>query len=166
MNRSGHSSQKSHSQLVQCTRSTSAMTSQSHSTPWRHNSNTKNVAASARVYDQNRFEISGSALEHVSISLCTMANTWMLDSVYIKGNQMNFFSQMWRIFIAAYITKQRFTVLTKNGGDDHKRRLSRVHYICTMHCVQCTLEKQCTAHHVIIYIILHLLWAALPRIPK
>ena len=53
-------------------------------------------------------------------------------------------------FIAAYITKQRFTVLTKNGGGDHKRRLSRVHYICTMHCVQCTLEKQCTAHHVII----------------
>ena len=52
-------------------------------------------------------------------------------------------------FIAAYITKQRFTVLTKNGGGDHKRRLSRVHYICTMHCVQCTLEKQCTAHHVI-----------------
>ena len=41
-------------------------------------------------------------------------------------------------------------MLTKNGGGDHKRRLSRVHYICTMHCVQCTLEKQCTAHHVII----------------
>ena len=71
--------------------STSAMTSQSHSTPWRHNSNTKNVAASAREYDRNRFEIYGSALEHVSISLCTRANTWMLDSVYIKGNQMIFF---------------------------------------------------------------------------
>ena len=71
--------------------STSAMTSQSYSTLWRHNSNTKNVAASAREYDQNRFEIYGSALAHVSISLCTMANTWMLDSVYIKGNQMNFF---------------------------------------------------------------------------
>ena len=42
-------------------------------------------------------------------------------------------------------------MLTKNGGGDHKRRLSRVHYICTMHCVQCTLEKQCTAHHVIIW---------------
>ena len=42
-------------------------------------------------------------------------------------------------------------MLTKNGGGDHKRRLSRVHYICTMHCVQCTLEKQCTAHHVIKY---------------
>ena len=40
-------------------------------------------------------------------------------------------------------------MLTKNGGGDHKRRLSRVHYICTMHYVQCTLEKQCTAHHVI-----------------
>ena len=41
-------------------------------------------------------------------------------------------------------------MLIKNGGGDHKRQLSRVHYICTMHCVQCTLEKQCTAHHVII----------------
>ena len=41
-------------------------------------------------------------------------------------------------------------MLTKNGGGDHKRRLSRVHYNCKMHCVQCTLEKQCTAHHVII----------------
>ena len=40
-------------------------------------------------------------------------------------------------------------MLTKNGGGDHKRRFSWVHYICTMHCVQCTLEKQCTAHHVI-----------------
>ena len=40
-------------------------------------------------------------------------------------------------------------MLTKHGGGDHKRRLSRVHYICTMHCVQCTLEKQCTAYHVI-----------------
>ena len=29
--------------------------------------------------------------------LCTRANTLMLDSVYIKGNQMNFFSKMWRI---------------------------------------------------------------------
>ena len=37
-------------------------------------------------------------------------------------------------FIAAYITKWRFTVLTKYGGGDHKRRLSRVHYI-----VQCTV---------------------------
>ena len=54
---------------------TSAMTSQSHSTLWRHNSNTKNVAASAREWVRNRFEIYGSALEHTSISLCTRANT-------------------------------------------------------------------------------------------
>ena len=40
-------------------------------------------------------------------------------------------------------------MLTKNGGGDRKWRLSRVHCICTMHCVQCTLEKQCTANHVI-----------------
>ena len=29
----------------------------------------------------------------------------MLDSVYIKGNQMNFFQQDVAYFIAAYITK-------------------------------------------------------------
>ena len=29
----------------------------------------------------------------------------MLDSVYIKGNQMNFFQQNVAYFIAAYITK-------------------------------------------------------------
>ena len=29
----------------------------------------------------------------------------MLDSVYIKGNQMNFFQQNVGYFIAAYITK-------------------------------------------------------------
>ena len=40
-------------------------------------------------------------------------------------------------------------MLTKNGGGDRKRRLSRVHCICTMHCVQCTLGKQCTANYVI-----------------
>ena len=122
--------------------STSTMTSQSHSTPWRHNSNTKKVAASAREYDRIRFEIYESALEHVSISLCTRANTWMLDSVYSKGNQMNFFCKMWRISLPRIYYK--ITIYS-----DHKRRLSRVHYICTMHCVQCTMEKQCIAHHVI-----------------
>ena len=72
--------------------STSAVTSQSHSTPWRHNCNTKNVTASAREWDRNRFEIYGSALELISISLCTGANAWMFDSVYMKGNQMKLFS--------------------------------------------------------------------------
>ena len=62
-----------------------------HSTPWRHNSNTKNVTGSAREWDRNRFEIYGSAREHISISLCTGANTWMFDSVYITGNQMKLF---------------------------------------------------------------------------
>ena len=34
----------------------------------------------------------------------------------------------------------------------NKWRLSRVHCICKMHCVKCTLEKQCTANHVIIHV--------------
>ena len=58
---------------------------------WRHNSNTKNVTASAREWDRNRFEIYGSALELISISLCAEANAWMFDSVYIRGNQMKLF---------------------------------------------------------------------------
>ena len=33
---------------------------------------------------------------------------------------------------------------------DRKGKLSRVHCICTIHCVQYTVEKQCTANHVII----------------
>ena len=69
----------------------SKMTSQSHSTQWRHNSNTKNVTASAREWDQNRFEIDGSALELISISLYTRANTWMLDSVHIISIQIKLF---------------------------------------------------------------------------
>ena len=63
--------------------STSTMTSQSRSTQWRHNNNTKNVTVSAREWDKNRFEIYGSALELISISLWIMADTWMFDSVYI-----------------------------------------------------------------------------------
>ena len=49
-------------------------------------------------------------------------------------------------------------MLTKNGGGDHKWRLFRVHYICTMHCVQCTLEKQCIANHVINHLQMHFSW--------
>ena len=71
--------------------STSAMVSQSHLTLWRHNSNTKKVTASAREWDQNRFEIYGSALELISISLCTRANARMFHSAYAKGNQMKLF---------------------------------------------------------------------------
>ena len=40
---------------------------------------------------RNRFEIYGSALELIFISLCTGANAWMFDSVYINGNQMKLF---------------------------------------------------------------------------
>ena len=48
----------------------------------------ENVTASVREWDRNRFEIYGSALEIISISLCTGANAWMFDSVYIKGYQI------------------------------------------------------------------------------
>ena len=61
--------------------STSAMMSQSHSTLWRHNSNTKNVTASAREWNRNRFEIYGSALKLISISLCTRGVTIRLATI-------------------------------------------------------------------------------------
>ena len=51
----------------------------------------KEPTASAREWDRNHFEIYGSALELISISLCTRANTSVFDSVYIKGNQIKLF---------------------------------------------------------------------------
>ena len=51
----------------------------------------KERTASAREWDRNHFEIYGSALELISISLCTRAITWVFDSVYIKGNQIKLF---------------------------------------------------------------------------
>ena len=117
--------------------STSVTTSQSHSTPWWHNSNKKNVTVSAHEWDRNRFEIYRSALELISISLCTRANTWMFDSVYIKGNQIKLFQKNVAYFIAAYITKWRFTVLTKNGGviasDSSLECIILYNALCTMH---------------------------------
>ena len=56
---------------------------------------------------------------------------------------------MWHISLPHILQNNDLQCCLKNGGGDRKRRLSRVHCICTMHCVQCTLEKQCTANHVI-----------------
>ena len=109
VNRSGHSRHKSHSQSVQCTRPSHCLRQQ-----WRHNPiqlrdvtiATQRTLLRVRVnWGRNRFEIYGSALELISISLCTGANAWMFDSVYIKGNQMKLFQQNAAYFIAVYITK-------------------------------------------------------------
>ena len=90
----GHSRHKSHSQSVQCTRPSHCLRQQ-----WRHNPiQLRNVTIAtqitllrAREWDRNRFEIYGSALQLISIYLCARDNTWMFDSVYIKGNQMKLF---------------------------------------------------------------------------
>ena len=81
------------------------MKSQSHSILWRHNSNINNVIARAREWDRNRFEIYVSALELMSISSCTMADTWMFDSGYIMGSHMKVFQLNLAYFIATYIAK-------------------------------------------------------------
>ena len=75
----------------------------------------------------------------------------MFYSVYIKGNHVKWCKKNVVYFIAAYITKWRLTVLTRNGGGDHKRRLSREEYIVqytvynarwkTMHCKPCYKAK-------------------------
>ena len=69
----------------------------------------------------------------------------MFDSIYTKGNQLQWFQKKVAYFNAAYIKNNDL----QWGGGDHKWRLSRVHYNCTLHCVQCTLEKQCSVNHVI-----------------
>ena len=66
---------------------------------------TQKRTANAREWDRNHFEIYGSALELIDIYLCTRTNTWVIDSVYIKGNQINLFQYNVSYFIAAYITK-------------------------------------------------------------
>ena len=129
--------------------STSAMTSQSHSTPWRHNSNTKNVTVSAREWDwivlkstDRRSNISLFLYYHGLIHGCLI--------VFIsRVIRWNCFSKMWHISLPHILQNNDLQCWLKNGGGDRKRGLSRVHCICTMHCVQCTLEKQCTANHVI-----------------
>ena len=78
------------------------MTSQSHSTLWHNNSNTKNLTASPREWDRNRLEIYGSALEYNLISTCIKAKRWVFGSVYIKGNHMKLFQWNMAYFIAAY----------------------------------------------------------------
>ena len=60
----------------------------------------------------------------------------MLDSVYIKGNQMNFFQQYVEYFIAPYITKKQITVSTKNGG-----------VITNDGFLECIIFVQCTVYN-------------------
>ena len=93
----------------------------------------KNVTASAREWDRNRYEIYGSALELISISLCTRANTWMFDGVNIRVIRWNCFSKMWRISLPGILQNNDLQCQLKRRGD-HKRRLSTVHYIA-----QCTV---------------------------
>ena len=118
---------------------TSAMTSLSHSTPWRHNSNTKNVTVSERDWYRNSFEIYGSALEHKSIFHVEGIN-YGCFKVFISGIiGWNCFSKMWRI-LSPRILQNNKLVLTRNPGRNHKWRLSSALYLydalCTMYAVE------------------------------
>ena len=63
-----------------------------------YHSNKTNLTVSAWEWDRNRFEIDGSALERNSISSCTRAKSWMFDSVYFEGNQVNLFRYGFGVF--------------------------------------------------------------------
>ena len=67
-----------------------AMMSQSHSTPWRHNSNPKNLTASARERDRDRFEIYRLAAEHNFSSPLQGLNHAYFIAAYIKNNDLQY----------------------------------------------------------------------------
>ena len=156
MNRGGHSRQKSHSQSVQCTRPSHCLRQQ-----WRHNPIQLCDVTIATQRTLLRAHV--NTTEIVLKSTDRRSNMFLFLNVQglIRGCSIVFisrvirwicFSKMWRISLTRILQNND---LIKNGGGDHKRQLSRVHYICTMHCVQCTLEKQCTAHHVIMIVLVH-----------
>ena len=98
MNRGVHPVDKSHPLWVKCTRPSHWLRHQWRQDPSEHHditnvyhSNIKNLAASACEWDRNRFEIYGSALECNSIFHVQGLNHGCIDSVYIKGNQVNLF---------------------------------------------------------------------------
>ena len=135
--------------------STSVMTSQSHSTPWRHNSNTKNVTASARGWGRNRFEICRSALEPISITLHTMTNTWLF--VFIsRVIRWNFSSKMWRISLPRILQNNDLQCYLKTAGvitnDGFLECIILYNALCTMdagetmHCKPCYDMQYCFYH--------------------
>ena len=138
MNRSGHSRHKSHSQSVQCTRPSHCLRQQ-----WRHNPiqlrdvtiATQRTLLRARVNGTEIVLKSRDRRSNLSLFLYVQGLMHGCLIVFIsRVIRWNCFSKILRISLPRILQNNDFTVLTKNGGGDHKRRLSRVHYI-----VQCTV---------------------------
>ena len=154
MNRSGHSRHKSYSQSIQCTRPSHCLRQQ-----WRHNPiqlrdvtiATQRTLLWAHANGTDIVLKSTDRRSNISLFLYVHGLIHGCLIVFIsRVIRWNCFSKMWHISLLHILQNNDLQCWLKNGGGDRKRRLSRVHCICTMHCVQCTLEKQCTANHVII----------------
>ena len=84
---------------------TSPVTSEFQSTHWRHNSDAKNLSASALEWDRNRFEIYRSTLGHNSISSCTRAKPWIFTVFISSVIRCNCFNKMWRTLMPHILKK-------------------------------------------------------------
>ena len=153
MNRSGHSRHKSHSQSMQCTRPSHCLRQQ-----WRHNPiqlrdvtiATQRTLLWAHANGTDIVLESTDRRSNISLFLYVHGLIHGCLIVFIsRVIRLNWFSKMWRISLPHILQNNDLQCWLKTAGD-RKRRLSRVHCFCTMHCVQCTLENQCTANHIII----------------
>ena len=151
MNRSGHSRHKSHSQSVQCTSpqplSTSAMTSQSHSTPWRHNSNTKNVLW-AHV---NGTEIILKSTDRRSNPFRFLYVQGLIHGYLIvfisRVIRSNCFSKMWRISLPRILQNNDLQCWLKTAGvitnDGFSECIILYNALCTMHAGETMYYEPC-----------------------
>ena len=138
MNRSGHSRHKSHSQSVQCICPSHCLRQQ-----WRHNPIQLRDVTTATQRTLLRAHVNGTEIGLKSTDRRSNSSLFLYAQGLIHGClimfisriiRWNCFSKIWRISLPRILQKRRFTVLTKCGGGDHKRRLFRMHYI-----VQCTV---------------------------
>ena len=118
------------------------MTSQSHSTPWRHNRKTKTLL---------RAHVNGTVIGlkytdkwlNITLFLHVQGLNHGYLTVFISTvMRLNCFSKMWHILLPRILKITIYSVNWKRRCD-HTWRLSRVHYIFTMHCI---MHSQETMH--------------------
>ena len=140
VNWSGHSRHKSHSQPVQCTRPSHCLRPQ-----WRHNPIQHSDVTIATQRTLLRAHVNGTEIvlkstdRRSNISLFLYVQGLIHGSLiicYIKGNQMNLISEMWRILLLRILQKIRFTVLTKTVG-----------VIANDGILECIVFVQCTLYN-------------------
>ena len=152
MNRSGHSRHKSHSQSVQCTRPSYCLRQR-----WRHNPIQLRDVTIATQRTLLRELVNGTEIilkstdrrSNLSRFLYVQGLMHGYLMVYIsKVIRLNCFSKMWRISLPLKLQNNDIQWKLKTAGWSQTTTFQSA-LDCPMHCVQCTLEKQCTANHVI-----------------